>query len=78
MSIYKTFSFPTELWERFEAFLTNHPEMNVSGWFQKQIKLMLDRSTLIECDYFKEGYCQTDSTINECTLLKYGKCNLRG
>ena len=77
MSIIKTFSLPESLWVEFKAFLDIHPEFTYSGWIQKNIRLLLDRSKLIDCEYFKDGYCQTDSTINECTLLKYGKCNLR-
>ena len=77
MSTVITFSCPVELWVELKGFREVHPEFNFSGWVQKNIKLMLERQKEIECDHFKDGYCESDSTISECSLLKYGKCDLR-
>jgi len=76
-TLIRTFSCPSELWKELLGFKEEHPEFNFSGWIQKNIKDMLKRNETIDCPYFKDGYCQTDSSINECTLLKYGYCNLR-
>jgi len=43
MYIHKTFSFPDHLWDQFSVYLEEHPEINVSGLFQKYIRMLLQQ-----------------------------------
>lgn len=77
-SIRKIFTCPPKIWNEFKKYLDSHPEVKLSGWIQERMKQFnIQRQRLEErCKYFKNGYCQTDSSINECSLLTQGVCYL--
>lgn len=37
----KSFTIPEDLWNAYQAYLDQHPEMNTSGWIQAKIRDLL-------------------------------------
>lgn len=75
-STQRTITIPNKLWKEWTVFMKSHPEITFSGWIQQHMRNTLSRNVYIKCKYFKDGLCQTNSLINECSKMLYGVCIL--
>jgi len=71
-----TISITDTLYLKFKEYKRTHGNFNFSGWVSDYLFEMLKRADENTCTHYVDGYCQSESSINECSYVLTGRCLL--